>query len=411
MASNKFNEKLSLRNYNYKNIEFSDKTTKNLMSEFNNIDNNNNDLNDFTNIDILSISNISALQLDQISNQIFNKFNYYKQLLNFKEEVNYEFHLNCQNFLKNIEKMILEIFKYNDTTLIKNSIIRIESLINQNHEKFEDLKGTLAIANKDKEEYFTQSNEKRLKVNDYVNFLKTLSSLFSFLEKNFKLDIDEEKKNLEKVNTFLQILCDFSFKLYGNLENLDNLKIHKLFPNINQFNTQLLNDHIESSHSQVMSPKIHYPMETKNKIKRIYQQNFFQFYFVKEDGFYFKNYSSKGESLKCSRKYKYYEIKFKLSKEENSYNINSYIKSILELFSKYIIAFKEDSKNNQFTKVIITGISICQNLIRKKLTRILQHVKKDCLIKISIFSSISRCFKNTYKKCYDEKTYSYFVNF
>ena len=84
MASNKFNEKLSLRNYNYKNIEFSDKTTKNLMSEFNNIDNNNNDLNDFTNIDILSISNISALQLDQISNQIFNKFNYYKQILNFK---------------------------------------------------------------------------------------------------------------------------------------------------------------------------------------------------------------------------------------------------------------------------------------------------------------------------------------
>jgi hypothetical protein len=150
--------------------------------------------------------------------------------MNFKEEVNYEFQTNCQVFLKNIERMILEMFKYNDISLIRNSIVRIEFLINQNHEKFRDLKLALSSMEKDEVDYFSQSSEKRLKVKEYITFLKTLSSLFTFLEENLECNLDEEKGNLLRVNTFLQVLSDFSFKLYdlSNQDYLDSFNVDKI---------------------------------------------------------------------------------------------------------------------------------------------------------------------------------------
>ena len=414
MAINQINENIDFINKTFRNEKFNDITTKNLLSNFNHQADNSN-LEDLGDYNLLSKSSIPPFKLEQISNDIFNKFNSYKQLLNFKEDVNYEFQSNCQVFLKNIEKMILEIFKYNDISLIKNSIMRIEGLIIQNQEKFKDLKGTLANIEVDKKEFFTQSNEKRLKVREYVTFLKTLSGLFIFLEKNLNFNLDEEKKNLIQVNSFLQVLSDFSFKIFenNNQDFLNNLKFDEIFKtdtqnsNLIEMNTTKSSNKSVSSHLDDENTKIY------DKVKKVYKQNFFQFYFVKEDGIYMKTYASKGESLKCTKKYKYYELKFKLNHEELSKDINSNIKSILNLFSKYIIAYKEDSnkKTNQYTKIIIAGVSLFQIIMKKKLTRILKQVKKDCLIKISIFSTISSCFKKTLRKCLDKKKYHYYMNF
>jgi hypothetical protein len=419
-------EEFPARNPSFVNNKFCDETTKNLMGDFNKFINENQDLAILSEIKLSTVSSISACQLEQISNEIFNKFNYYKQLLNFKEEVNNEFQINCQIFLKQLEKLILKIFNYNDTSLIKNSINRIECLINQNNEKFKDLKGTLSSIDKDGDSFFTQSNEKRLKVKEYVTFLKTLLSLFSFLEENFQFNLEEEKDNLCRLNTFLQILSDFSIKLFekSSKEYLENFNVERIFQaereNMLKKDNNLSHeeefDALMKENGIDLSPAANEENDQekiKEKVKKIYQQNFFQFYFVKEDGIYMKNLASKSESLNSSKKYRYYEIKFKLHNEEESSDINNYVSSILTLFSKYIIAYKErDSDKEEFTKLIISGIAQSQNIMKRELKKIVKQVKKDYLLKITIFNSVKSCLHNIYLKCLDDsnKSYSYFMN-
>jgi hypothetical protein len=145
----------------------------------------------------------------------------------------------------------------------------------------------------------------------------------------------------------------------------------------------------------------------------MFQESFYLSYFAKEDGIYMKNHSERCENLNTVRRNRYYEIKLKLSNEEISEDINSYIKNILTLFSKFIIAYKDpDPSKNPFTKIIIAGLGPSQSEIKRGIRKTMKQIKKDCLIKFSIFSSLSNCIKNTFEKCIDceETPYTFFSN-
>jgi hypothetical protein len=79
-------------------------------------------------------------------------------------------------------------------------------------------------------------------------------------------------------------------------------------------------------------------------------------------------------------------------------DISSHINFLKSLFNKYLIIYKPTECRN-FIKVSICGVGKRQLMVQKSIAKLINSkVKKDCLIKISMYSNLFDCMEESMKK-------------
>lgn len=339
-----------------------------------------------------------------------NKLNYYRQAINFKEELNItyfsEIQIFVEFFINFFNKHITEI---NDQFLIKESFSNIENLILRNYSLLE--KNDL------------ESRELFLILND----------LFNSLEENLKcFDLKFDcSQIIDKINELKSFGIKSEIFDEGEKNSDKMLESRKIFeiPEENFLKTNKKNDILLSTvrikrstsrygeddelilhHSSTTKPEYNTIMA---KSRKLFLRNFLQIFLMKDNGIFSESNFSKIDKnlLNSYKKYKFYEMKFYFSLEECFKNISNYIEIIRKLFPRYIMIYKKNNKK-KFLKITICGIGKRQTLMKRKLINFMSgDVKQDCLFKISLYSNIFDCLTQSIEKLKSNKNYYFYTNF
>ena len=176
--------------------------------------------------DILSLKN------DIVRNEIFNKLNYYKQLINFQEGLNLEFSIEISNLLRFIDSLLTSIYKKKNLLPMMDSIDRVENMIIKNFDK--------ALYNKQSSENINSINsffrddvydvedktEQRIKQENTKfseEFFKNIDSFFTIYEENLNISQNTEKEKIKLVKNYCHQIINFTKDLFENIKLTENI--------------------------------------------------------------------------------------------------------------------------------------------------------------------------------------------
>lgn len=360
-----------------------------------------------------------SLPLEPSNIEITNKINHYIELLNFQDDLNSNFEGLLKDFFHFFEEQFIHIFHFKDLSGIKELLDSLEKLLNE----------------------LTQNQFDQEKVKEILN---KMSNFFKILEE-CNLDSNNNNQQIDKLKYFCARVKNFVLQKHSN-EDLNNLFkkeevcFHKETNNFSFFKETkpkksefrrkrlLETAFIKKSKSQFGEDDT--IIENKNndegiktnellishnkkKGKKLFLRNFLQVYLVKENGIFCESYFSKYDHvvLFSYRKLRFYEVKVCFSNNETFENIQKYLFTIKDLFSKYIMIFNSSPKKN-IAKVYISGFGKKQSFFKNKLMHLINHeIKDDCLIKISYFSNLFDAVSFSIKKFLNNPNFEITTNF
>lgn len=388
------------------------KATKTI--DFNNLENNNTTItykeNQYSNTSVSLHAH--PLTEEQLYNEILNKFNYFQQLINFKDELNKSYVFEVQTFLDFFMNLFNKIYKTINLQEIKECFSRLENLICENNLENHEQKLSTVY------NYFNflQLNlSSHYKYDQILNMDSILENLNEFMQKikNYVLCTD----NILTLNFPINLMQgDNEIKLLNSKSLLKSERKEKLLDTIyiKKSKTNYADDELLQQKDLELnifeSPK---HKKIREKSEKLFLRNFMQIYFVKENGIFSESYFSKCNKklLHEYKKFRFYEIKFFFSIQENFNDIQKYIQTCRKLLLKYIILYK-DEKHKNFIKIVISGYGRRQNLVKRKLINFISNeVLKDCLIKICMYSNIFDSMSSSLKTFYRKKNYYFYSNF
>jgi hypothetical protein len=372
--------------------------------------------------------------------EIYDKLNYYRDWVEQKDDELFQFEQNKHEFFEFFENQFNEIYKVKDLSESHSCIAELENLL------FSD--------EKIKEKFI----EKKMTLRDKKNFMDKIKTLMKFLERDLKFDRQKENRAIEKLQNFSKKIREMTKNLDDTTEskkenlNYENLPTERKFSGhghgpgtteknvkfqtnkkkkrTNRRREQLLSTaYLKKSKSAygeddyLFSPEPEeqiketnninitnnlnsnlQPLQVENQIKitktKLLLRNFLQIYLVKQNEIFSKYFYSKYDHsvLYEYRKFKFYEIKFCISLSEDFSDISNHIEFLKSLFNKYLMIYNKTECSN-FLKISICGVGKRQSVIQKSITKLINtQVKKDCLIKISMFSNIFNCMEGNVKK-------------
>jgi hypothetical protein len=370
----------------------------------------------FNPVIINPLSTSNEISIHHINSDIISeKLNHFRHIIQRKEVEKINFEENSKLFFDFFEQKFTEFYTFKDISEIKEKINFIENCIQNNkHILFEK----------------NSPDKNRL--------LTSLNDLFLKFEENFthKINQDEDKQSIEKLKNVstviknyakLKVGKDGNFTMENDIQLKSNLlqitnrtakKRNKLLESVyiqkSRNRTSIgEDDEIIQTNIKESDKKKYKP--TKNR--KLLLKNFLQIYVVKEGDILSQSFYSKYDRtvLYSYRHYKFYEIKICLSNQESVEDITEYLSYIkTNLIPKYLIVFRTKQMGN-FTKISISGVGNKQSTVRKGInTLITGIIKRDCLIKCSLFSNVFDCISGSIKRCfnphYSEK-YCYHYNF
>lgn len=392
------------RRYNEKNCNMNKRDNKpvsmNLLPKFEDVRENNN----ITTINIIEklMNSPDEINNEDIVNELQNKINTYKQVASYQHELNNIYVREVQNFVGYFEKKFegVNVNANNGLLKIKESFAKMEYLIQDNIHILdinEDSKDRMFLSKKDM-------------------FLKNLEKLFSVLEDS----LNNNSADNDKMNDFL---CEIKDYVCSNEDMLkdgkEDLLLPETYENVVEFScgkntsksvkrkTELLDTvYLKKSRSRYCDKDviIQHNLDEKNlqkiitKTDRLFLRNFMHVYLIKENGIFSESYFSKNDKMYSYKNFRFYEVKYYFSREEDFKDIKKYIELTRKLYSKYIMLYKIEDKDKKFMKLTISGVGKRQTLMKRHLINYMSEtVKMDCLVKISMYSNIYDCMSTSLK--------------
>lgn len=378
------------------------------------------------NEEVYSSNHKGTNQKSADATSIFERLSYFRELINLKEDENANYDIILREFFNFFEGQFSNIYNFKNPNPLLEIIHKVEQVLIENESVLLD-----------KNNLNSGTNKKQV--------LTKISELFSQAEDSLKLDEEKENENMSRLKDFSYLVKTFA---RNNLIDLSELKLLDENTHASQRKAErsyknreklLSSVYLKKSKSQFGEEDKITPIDEEgnsidnddlfnvddnshNKGQKLVLINFLQIYLVKEGGIFSESYISKYDHtmLYSYRKYRYYEIKLSLLREESIEKISEYIETVTSLFVKYIIAYKREHEcenykdkehNNKLVKLIFCGYGKKQSSVKSGLVDLLSDkVYHDCMIKISHFSNIFDCMKGTLRKCLTKGVYVYHSN-
>lgn len=290
---------------------------------------------------------------DSTKTKLINRLETLNVSVNKKEEEINNLENIKREFFSFFENKLNEIYRVKDLTESRKLLKDFEDFVSETQNDF--ITGEMSFREKN-------------------NFLNKVDEFIKILGRQLDYNFDKENANIETLQEFSE-----------NVRRLSNSNIKEdIFEEENFFSEKMTEKLTQLTSARKESPS------RKDKqiiIKKIY--------YVKENGI-FSQYSISKSNVKAE-KYRFYEVKFCISNEEDVDNIKGAIEKLKKLFKKFIIVYKPDLGRN-FVTVYLSGIGLKQDSMKKKIFNIIKSIDKSCLIKLSLFSNIYDCLRTNIMK-------------
>jgi hypothetical protein len=335
--------------------------------------------------------------------KMMQKLESLKEILKMREDEAYHLEQAKVEFFDYFDKQFSDIYEFKNLTEYLPTLQEMEDEI-KNVQKSEENKTGNTTTLLDKK------------------FIKKIEHSFSEL-KELKLDNKKENNSIETLQNFSKAIQEFYDKMDQQVANDFISKRETLTSsNVKQNSSsckkvvrkrqKLLSTAFikkaKSSYASYGEEDLIFSPEKedditqyqKDKSVKLKLRNFLQVYLIKENEIFSQSYYSKFDPtvLYSYRNYRYYEIKFCISKTDTLENIEIYMWKIKSMFEKYILTYK-DKKERNYIKLNFSGYGRKQYELKNTLIKYINtEIKADCLIKISFFSNLFDCMKSNLKK-------------
>lgn len=376
-----------------------------------------------------TVSPIFTLTPEDFMNEIYNKINFYKQQLNFKQELNNIYIAEVQRFIDHFINIFNQAsLPFEELRLLKNSFERTENIVKTNMGLLSEETNEKKIHFVNAIKTFFQCFREKLgspngKLDLPINLRETLSKMENImeivqvsrverenylLEKLKKMD-DSAEKDVSEDTGKIGLLSNKKIKQTNERCDLllDTAYLKKSKTRYGEDDEVIVEDNIIPQNVNENYDKI------IRKSKKLFLRNFLQIYLIKDDGIFSESFFSKIDKslLNSYKNFKFYEINFYFSVEESFQEFASYLQYIRKLFTRYVIVYKE-KKQNKFVKITVCGVGKRQTLMKRHLINFMSgQVKHDCLFKISLFSNVFDSMSQSLRKVSRNKDYYFYSNF
>jgi hypothetical protein len=354
------------------------------------------------------IIDTTGLTYNEILNEMQNKVNIRRQVINFKEQLNQIYSNEVKNFVDhflNYFNEISELVQKEHFDLSESLQILQEKLLlsSNNPEEINEIEKEICVL---------EEKIKNNKSNNQIsNLLEKLNRLKAFNINNHLIfkegRILPTSSQKEKSELIIRNIRELSHKKMKNIHDDSNALLDTIY--LKKSKTRYGEDDdiqpLETSQNKIES--------FKQKSKKLFLRNFMQIFLIKDKGIFSESFFSKIDKslLNSYKKFKFYEIKFYFSIEESYKDITDYINKLRRLFPRYLMLFKEIHKK-RFVKITICGVGKKQSVMKRLLINIMSgDVDKDCLFKISLFSNVFDALAESIRKIEKNRNYFYSTNF
>ena len=136
---------------------------------------------------------------------------------------------------------------------------------------------------------------------------------------------------------------------------------------------------------------------------------------MKHSGDYSETYYDSGEYEGVDekrKKFKFLKLKIYLSKKENYSIIKESIDKNIDMFKRYLVTFKQDSKecSSQFIKIIFCGICLKNKKLKQNLLNFLtEKIQNNAVIKLIYYLTLKKTLDKTIKKLKQKENFIYYT--
>jgi hypothetical protein len=296
----------------------------------------------------------------------------FEEIMQKEEEMNSRRHEYINDFFEYMEDLFGEVYDFVDLSEIKAKLKDIEGLLNPKNRDSSYYDNIIKNLKELQEEIKGLSSEKTTR--DGVNKLKSLT----YQLKCYSDKILFEQFHKDRIN----VPMSHKKLLYSER------RIQELQSAIYIDRSKQKEEGLKIIESDIpLTDRKRYKV---TKYKKFLAKNFLQVFYIKENGIFANSYFSNCDinAFSSYKKYKFYKVKFCLSKTDSTNSIKNHIEYVKTLFSKFILFYIENP-NKKFIKTVICGIGKKQNIMKASLKKYLRNdIKNDSLIKISCFTNI-----------------------
>lgn len=341
---------------------------KNLYDEFS--ENKNSNLKKISFDELISLSTNKKerkkITNQDIINEFNNKINYYTQILHYKEAQKENFMSELVNFQKWFLSYFQKITNFDEVSFGK---------LKNDYEKIKLTYDTNLLSHADAFEWELFDNS----INNFMEFLHDI------LDKvNYNVDIEKVTNDLIEQG--------------GKMITLNDYEMYSKYQKKNYFDKK---KYLSSD----------YNFNDKQNKKSIYE-----IIMMKHCGDYSETYYDSGEYEGVDekrKKFKFLKLKIYLSKKENYSIIKESIDKNIDMFKRYLVTFKQDSKecSSQFIKIIFCGICLKNKKLKQNLLNFLtEKIQNNAVIKLIYYLTLKKTLDKTIKKLKQKENFIYYTS-
>lgn len=342
---------------------------KNLYDEFSENKNSNLKKISFNELIALSTNKKTKNKItnQDIINEFNNKINYYTQILHYKEAQKENFMSELVNFQKWFLSYFQKITGFDEVSFGK---------LKNDYEKIKLSYDTNLLSHADSFEWELFDNS----INNFMDYLHDI------------LDKVNHNVDIEKVTNDL-------IDQGGKIISLNDYEMYAKCQKKNYFDKK---NFLSSDYS----------FNDKQNKKIIYEIIMLKHCGDFSETYYDSGYHE-GEVDGKRKKLKFLKLKIYLTKKESYAIIKETIDKNIDMFKRYLITFKQDSKecDSQFIKIIFCGICLKHKKIKQNLLNLLtEKIQNNAVIKLIYYHTLKESLDKTIKKLKNKQNFIYYTS-